>query len=70
MLETKGLGAGSYPEQPEVEERTIKVKVCFDGYISVPSNWDYEKVEEYINSLSIDELSTETDTFTIDDIEY
>ena len=69
-MDTKGLGAGSYPEPPEVEERTIKVKCLFDAYVSVNSDWDYEKVEEYIKSLSIDELTYETDNVEIDDIEF
>lgn len=70
MLETKGLGAGSYPEPKEIEERTIKIKCSFDGYVSVPKGWDYDKVEEYIKDLSIDELTTETDTIQIEDIEF
>ena len=70
MFNTMGLGAGSYPSAPEIEERTIKVKVSFDGYVSVPKDWGYEKVEEYITTLSIDELSSETDKIEIEDIEY
>ena len=70
MFDTKELGAGSYPEPPEIEERTIKIKCSFNGYVSVPTDWDYNKIEEYIKDLSIDELTTETDTIEIDDIEY
>ena len=69
-MDTKGLGAGSYPEAPEVETRTIIVKCLFDAYVSINSDWDYEKAEEYIKNLSIDELTYETDNVEIDDIEF
>ena len=51
-IETKGLGAGSYPEPKEIEEKDIEVKVyltCAVG-ISVPKYWNIENIVEYIKT--------------------
>ena len=71
MLETKGLGAGSYPEPPEIEEKTIKVKCSFETFIRVPIDWNYDKVEEYVRfEATPNELLYEVDQIDVDDIEF
>lgn len=49
-IETKGLGAGSYPEPKEKKEKTMRAKVyiSFDIEESIPENWEIEDMEEYI----------------------
>ena len=69
MIETKGLGAGSYPEPNEIEEKTIKVVCLFESYINVPKKWDYEDIKRYVNDLSVRELTSEIDNINIEDIE-
>lgn len=53
-IETKGLGAGSYPEPSEKEEKekhikgTIKVTYDIDTY--VPVEYEDEEIIDYIKS--------------------
>lgn len=68
-METKGLGAGSYPEAPETEYRTIKLTISLESYVSVPENLDDEELEQYIKGLSQFELLEETDKIQIEDYE-
>lgn len=70
MIETVGLGAGSYPDAPEPkEEKTVVLKCICDAYIRVPIDWEYDKIKEYAESLSFDDLLSETDMIKVDDIE-
>jgi hypothetical protein len=69
MIDTKGLGAGSYPDAPEYEEKTIKLRCSFTTYITVPDEWDYDKIEEYANTLGIYDLIDEVDSIEVEDIE-
>lgn len=52
MIETMGLGAGSYPEAPEYEERTLKAKVMvtYEIETEIPASWDDETIEDDIRS--------------------
>lgn len=69
-METKGLGAGSYPEAPEpTEYRTIKLMISLESYVSVPENLDDEELENYINNISQFELLEDTDKIKIEDYE-
>lgn len=51
-METKGLGAGSYPQAPEIEEREedfeifVRIKACE----SFPINWGEEEKKEFIKT--------------------
>ena len=55
MIETKGLGAGSYPEPTYEETKIVKGTICieYNFEVELPSNWDNEKIQEDIkNNLS------------------
>lgn len=69
MIETKELGAGSYPE-PTEKQQTVKVICSFEGYITIPIDWDYEMAKNYADGLSFNELTTETDNIEIKEIEF
>lgn len=47
-METKGLGAGSYPEPKEQNMKEIKVKLTveYTTVLEVPSKWDDERIEQ------------------------
>lgn len=49
-IETQGLGAGSYPEPPEIKEKEVNVKVylTFELNYLVPENWSKEDIVEDI----------------------
>jgi len=51
-METKGLGAGSYPEPPEIEEKEVeyRITVTYRGMIEVPKDWDKDFIESYIKA--------------------
>lgn len=68
-IETMGLGAGSYPEAPEVEEKTVKLQCSFITYIRVPEEWDYEKIKDYADDLDTFDLLEEADSIEVEDIE-
>lgn len=69
-METKGLGAGSYPEAPEPTEYvTVKLMISLESYVSVPENLDDEELENYINNISQFELLEDTDKIKIEDYE-
>lgn len=58
-METKGLGAGSYPE-PQDNTKTVKIEITTTviNEIEVPKDWDDERIrddirenlDEYIDS--------------------
>ena len=67
-IETKGLGAGSYPEPPEIKDKHIKAHICtsFDLEYDVPEDWTKERI--------IEDIKENLDDFTwyneeIEDIE-
>lgn len=49
MFETRGLGAGSYPEAPERKRKDYKVKVVAEIEVLVTAK-DYEEIEESIQN--------------------
>ena len=70
--ETKGLGAGSYPEPKEIKDKNITAKVLltFDLHYSIPENWDaeriFEDIKENLNDfewydVEIQEIEVEND---------
>lgn len=67
MIETKGLGAGSYPEPIEVETKTIPATIRVEYKIDtvVSEDWDKDRLREDIN----DNLSEYIDFATIEDYE-
>lgn len=60
-IETKGLGAGSYPEPPEEKTKNVKVTltVTVKHIIEVPENWDEEAIKEDIKE-NMDEYLTDS----------
>lgn len=68
-FDTKGLGAGSYPEPPEYEEKTVKLICTFETFISVPKEWDYDQIKDYANTLGTYELMEEADSIEVEDVE-
>lgn len=49
-METKGLGAGSYPQAPEIEEKSedFEILVRIETCDSFPINWGEEEKKEFI----------------------
>jgi hypothetical protein len=49
-IETKGLGAGSYPEPPETKEKHIKANVTISFVLEydVPEDWDRDLIVQDI----------------------
>lgn len=74
-METRGLGAGSYPEPPETITKTVKVYGTFVTYITVElkagqcGEDEFEEIEEQINSTSKYDLLEEVDRVEIEDYE-
>ena len=62
MVDTVGLGAGSYPEAPEKETKIIKGKIYIEYKfeMEVPKEWDkadivndmWDNTKEYMQDLS------------------
>lgn len=50
-METKGLGAGSYPE-PQENTKTVHIKIhlTVSGEFEVPKDWDKERIEDDIRA--------------------
>ena len=68
-METKGLGAGSYPERPEQEMRTVKIICSFESYVSIPADLDEDEIQNYLQEYTDEELSEEADRFIVEDFE-
>lgn len=49
MFETRGLGAGSYPEKPESNRKNYRVKVVAEIEVLVCAK-DYEEIEDCIQN--------------------
>ena len=70
-METKGLGAGSYPDAPkDIEMKTVKLQCRFITYVSVPEDIeDYEEILNYIHETHTDyDILKEADVIEIEDI--
>ena len=69
-IETRGLGAGSYPEPKEIETRTIELTCTFKTEVEVPADLDmYCEIKEYIeNVMTKKELLENAEEILIDDI--
>ena len=50
MIETRGLGAGSYPTPIEKDETNIDIKIhlTIETTDIFPESWDKKEIEEYI----------------------
>ena len=64
-----GLGAGSYPEPPENEEKTFRLNVSgtFEGYVDVSAKNVTEAVSR-VMSKDFDYDNLEMESFEIEDI--
>ena len=65
-IETLGLGAGSYPEPPERDTKTIKGKLylIYKFEMEVPKDWEYEKITDDIYANTSEYMQD------LDDIDY
>lgn len=65
-IETLGLGAGSYPDAPKEDTKTVtgKLYVIYKFSKEVPKNWEYEDI--------VDDIYANTDEYKQDecDIDY
>lgn len=70
-IETRGLGAGSYPEPKDIETRTVEVTCVFKTEVEVPEKFDtYFEIKEYIeNVMTKKQLLENAEEILIDDIE-
>lgn len=48
MIETVGLGAGSYPMAPEKDETEFTIYLEVKSSDIFPETWDKEQIEDYI----------------------
>ena len=69
-METKGLGAGSYPEPKEEKTKLINIRINIQYAINdleVPSKWNFEDIQEdfkqnmvdYITNAEIEDFNME-----------
>lgn len=69
-METKGLGAGSYPEPKEEKTKLINIHINIQYAINdleVPSKWSFEDIQEdfkqnivdYITNAEIEDFNME-----------
>lgn len=69
-METKGLGAGSYPEPKEEKTKLINIHINIQYAINdleVPSKWNFEDIQEdfkqnmvdYITNAEIEDFNME-----------
>ena len=70
-IETRGLGAGSYPEPKEIETRTVELTCTFKTEVEVPADLDmYCEIKEYIeNVMTKKQILENAGDILIDDIE-
>lgn len=70
-IETKGLGAGSYPEPKEKKTRIVEVTCTFKTEVEVPADLDmYCEIKEYIEqTMTKKDLLENVEEILIDDIE-
>lgn len=48
MIETVGLGAGSYPMAPEKDETEIIIHLEIKTSDIFPETWDKEEIKDYV----------------------
>ena len=69
-IETKGLGAGSYPDAPDYPEmRTVEIECSFTSYVEVPEEYteSYNDMENYIKEMYDKyDMIEEADTINIE----
>lgn len=69
-METKGLGAGSYPEPKEEKTKKVNITIQIQYAINdleVPSKWNFEDIKEdfednitdYLSNAEIEDLNME-----------
>lgn len=70
-METKEIGAGTYPEPKEEETRIVKLQVSFRTEVEVPAKLEnYSDIKDYIEEVYNDiDLLEYCEKFLIDDIE-
>lgn len=70
-METKEIGAGSYPEPKEQETRIVKLVVRFNTEVEVPTELEnYSDIKDYIKEVYSDlDLLEYCEKFLIDEIE-
>ena len=70
-METKGLGAGSYPDAPEQDMRKVRLICTFITYMEVPREYEnYSEMREYIENIDDDShLMENAEKIMIEDIE-
>lgn len=71
-METRGLGAGSYPEPKEEETRVVTITCTFKTELEVPASLDtYFEIKEYVEKIISDKeiFNNKTGDILIDDIE-
>lgn len=59
-METKGLGAGSYPEPKEEKTKLINIAINIQYAINdleVPSKWGFEDIQEDFKNNMIDYIT-------------
>ena len=56
MIETIGLGAGSYPMAPEKDESEKQITLYLEVKTTdiFPETWDKEQIQEYIKTNAYD----------------
>ena len=60
-METRGLGAGSYPEPPEEKETNLQIYITITTSDLFPKEWDEKEIESYVKA-NINEYVTGCDT--------
>lgn len=70
-IETREIGAGSYPEPKYEDTRTVEVTCTFKTEVEVPADLDmYCEIKEYIeNVMTKKQLLENAGDILIDDIE-
>lgn len=59
-METKGLGAGSYPEPKEEKTKLINIHINIQYVINdleVPSKWNFEDIQEDFKNNMVDYIT-------------
>lgn len=59
-METKGLGAGSYPEPKEEKTKLINIHINIQYAINdleVPSKWNFEDIQEDFKNNMVDYIT-------------
>ena len=69
MIDTREISGGSYPEPPEIEEKTINIEIVIKGSINVPKEWNRDKIEWYIDDLDCNELINIIDDKSIENVD-